>query len=122
MTKPPRRLMSAPAQRIQKVRGSSRNLSTRRCYSDCGSKIKRQARQARQARQGCPVGGGSRRGEIVCAAMAAAGKKRPATRSGKPRARKGVKLKPTELAPAQLKLPEMPAELQALAQQVEADG
>src|ERR1041384_5906912 len=49
-------------------------------------------------------------------------RKRPATKSGKPRARKGVKLKPTELTPQQLRLAEVPPELQALAQQVEADG
>jgi ParB family chromosome partitioning protein len=51
-----------------------------------------------------------------------AARKRPTTKSGKPRARKGVKLKPTELVPAQLKLQEIPAELQSLADQVEADG
>ena len=49
-------------------------------------------------------------------------RKRPATKSGKPRARKGVKLKPTELLPQQLKLTDIPPELQPLAQQVEADG
>jgi ParB family chromosome partitioning protein len=49
-------------------------------------------------------------------------KKRPPTKSGRPRARKGVKLKPTELEPAQLALAERPAELEALAQAVEADG
>jgi ParB family chromosome partitioning protein len=48
--------------------------------------------------------------------------KRPVTKSGRPRARKGVKLKPTELGPAQLVLAERPAELDALARQVEADG
>jgi ParB family chromosome partitioning protein len=48
--------------------------------------------------------------------------KRPVTKSGRPRARKGVKLKPTELAPAQLVLSERPAEVEALARQVEADG
>lgn len=49
-------------------------------------------------------------------------KKRPVTKSGRPRARKGVKLKPTELAPAELALAERPPELDALARQVEADG
>ena len=48
--------------------------------------------------------------------------KRPVTKSGRPRARKGVKLKPTELAPTQLALTERPAEIDALARQVEADG
>ena len=49
-------------------------------------------------------------------------RKRPATKSGKPRARKGVKLKPTELTPPQLRLAEIPAELKTLADQVEAEG
>jgi ParB family transcriptional regulator, chromosome partitioning protein len=49
-------------------------------------------------------------------------KKRPVTKSGRPRARKGVKLRPTELTPPQLALPERPAELEALARTVEADG
>jgi ParB family chromosome partitioning protein len=49
-------------------------------------------------------------------------KKRPVTKSGKPRARKGVKLKPTELLPGQLRLDSVPEELRALAAQVEADG
>jgi ParB family chromosome partitioning protein len=49
-------------------------------------------------------------------------KKRPVTKSGRPRARKGVKLTPTELAPAQLALAERPPELAALASAVEADG
>ena len=52
----------------------------------------------------------------------ATAKKRPVTRSGKPRSRKGVKLKPTELGPSQLRLAEIPAELQELAKQIEADG
>ena len=42
-------------------------------------------------------------------------KKRPVTKSGRPRARKGVKLEPTELAPPQLALAERPPELDALA-------
>lgn len=49
-------------------------------------------------------------------------KKRPVTKSGRPRARKGVKLRPTELLPAQLALAERPPELEGLAQAVEADG
>ena len=48
--------------------------------------------------------------------------KRPVTKSGRPRARKGVKLQPTELGPTQLALAERPAEIDALARQVEADG
>jgi len=44
------------------------------------------------------------------------------TKSGRPRKRKGVKLEPTQLGPAQLALAERPAELDALARQVEADG
>src|SRR4051812_2597212 len=49
-------------------------------------------------------------------------RKRPVTKSGKPRSRKGVKLKPTELGPAQLRLEAIPPELQELADQVAADG
>jgi ParB family chromosome partitioning protein len=49
-------------------------------------------------------------------------KKRPVTKSGKPRARKGVKLEPTELAPADLRIAEPTPELAALASQVEAAG
>src|SRR5512138_2632700 len=49
-------------------------------------------------------------------------KKRPVTKSGRPRARKGVKLEPTELGPRELALTERPAELAALADAVEADG
>jgi ParB family chromosome partitioning protein len=49
-------------------------------------------------------------------------KKRPVTKTGRPRARKGVKLAPTELTPPQLALTERPPELEALARQVEADG
>lgn len=52
----------------------------------------------------------------------AAQRKRPATRTGKPRARKGVKLKPTELGPRDLALAAPPPELSALAAAVEADG
>jgi ParB family chromosome partitioning protein len=49
-------------------------------------------------------------------------RKRPVTKSGRPRARKGVKLKPTELGAGQLRLEAPPPELQALARQVEEDG
>ncbi len=49
-------------------------------------------------------------------------RKRPVTRSGKPRARKGVKLKPTELSPGQLRLEAVPEELSGLAAQIEAAG
>ena len=44
-----------------------------------------------------------------------AGRKRPVTKSGKPRSRKGVKLKPTELTPAELRLTEIPEGLRELA-------
>jgi ParB family chromosome partitioning protein len=44
------------------------------------------------------------------------------TKSGKPRARKGVKLKPTELGPADLRIVDPPEELAALASAVEAAG
>src|SRR5205807_569113 len=49
-------------------------------------------------------------------------RKRPVTKSGKPRARKGVRLKPTELGPPQLRLEAVPEELKELAGQVEAEG
>src|SRR5438270_9296460 len=52
----------------------------------------------------------------------AAPRKRPVTKSGKPRARKGVKLKPTELVPPQLRLEAIPEELKALAGHVESEG
>jgi ParB family transcriptional regulator, chromosome partitioning protein len=52
----------------------------------------------------------------------AARKKRPVTKSGRPRARKGVKLEPTGLTPPQLALVERPAEIEDLAKAVEADG
>ncbi|ACL63791.1 ParB domain protein nuclease [Anaeromyxobacter dehalogenans 2CP-1] len=54
--------------------------------------------------------------------MAATKKKRPVTKTGRPRARKGVTLKPTELGAQQVALAERPPELEALAQAVEADG
>jgi ParB family chromosome partitioning protein len=49
-------------------------------------------------------------------------KKRPVTKSGRPRARKGVKLKPTELGATELTMAERPKELVALMAEVEADG
>src|SRR5438477_7760825 len=49
-------------------------------------------------------------------------RKRPVTKSGRPRARKGVKLKPTELGPTQLRLEAPSDDVQALARQVEEDG
>jgi ParB family chromosome partitioning protein len=49
-------------------------------------------------------------------------KKRPVTKSGRPRARKGVRLAPTELAPAELRLADPPPEVAALARDVEAAG
>src|SRR5256886_3734578 len=49
-------------------------------------------------------------------------RKRPMTKSGKPRARKGVKLKPTELLPGDLRLAEIPEGLRVLAAAVEAEG
>jgi ParB family transcriptional regulator, chromosome partitioning protein len=52
----------------------------------------------------------------------ATARKRPVTKTGKPRARKGVKLKPTDLMAQQLRLDTVPAELKTLADQVEADG
>ena len=49
-------------------------------------------------------------------------KKRPVTKTGKPRARKGVKLKPTELGAAELKVETLDGTAADLARQVEADG
>jgi ParB family transcriptional regulator, chromosome partitioning protein len=49
-------------------------------------------------------------------------KKRPATKSGKPRARKGVKLKPTDLLPTQLALAEIPEALRPIAAAVTDQG
>src|SRR5438874_2376546 len=51
-----------------------------------------------------------------------AARKRPVTKSGKPRARKGVKLKPTELLPGDSRLAEIPEGLRDLAAAVEAEG
>jgi ParB family chromosome partitioning protein len=44
------------------------------------------------------------------------------TKSGKPRSRKGVKLKPTDLTPTQLRLDAIPPEMQELVAAVEQDG
>src|SRR5581483_10050724 len=49
-------------------------------------------------------------------------KKRPVTKSGKPRARKGVKLKPTELGATELKVENLEGAAAELARQVDADG
>ena len=49
-------------------------------------------------------------------------KERPVTKSGKPRARKGVKLRPTELSPADLRIADPSPELAALSRDVEAAG
>jgi len=49
-------------------------------------------------------------------------RKRPPTKTGRPRARKGVKLKPTELSARDLVLSERPPEVAALAERIEADG
>jgi ParB family chromosome partitioning protein len=49
-------------------------------------------------------------------------KKRPVTKSGRPRKRKGVKLEPTGLGPRDLRLGESPPELAELIRQVAEDG
>jgi ParB family chromosome partitioning protein len=49
-------------------------------------------------------------------------KRRPVTKTGKPRARKGVKVKPTELRPAELALTDLPPAIDALIGQIKADG
>ena len=49
-------------------------------------------------------------------------KSRPVTKSGKPRARKGVKLKPTELSAQELRVETPDAAIQALSADVEKDG
>ena len=51
-----------------------------------------------------------------------AAKKRPATRSGRPRKRRGVKLQPTTLGPTDLRIAEPSPELAGLARAIEADG
>src|SRR5256885_12488539 len=52
----------------------------------------------------------------------AAPKKRPVTKSGKPRARKGVKLKPTELGPTDLVVTDPSGPAAELAARVTGDG
>ncbi len=52
----------------------------------------------------------------------AAKKKRPVTKTGRPRARKGVTLKPTELGPRELLVRDTPAELSGLVGDIEAAG
>jgi ParB family chromosome partitioning protein len=49
-------------------------------------------------------------------------KKRPVTKTGKPRARKGVKLKPTELGPKELKVDQPEGATAELAAHIESDG
>ncbi|HET6922056.1 MAG TPA: ParB/RepB/Spo0J family partition protein [Anaeromyxobacteraceae bacterium] len=49
-------------------------------------------------------------------------RKRPVTRSGRPRRRKGVKIQPTSLGAGDLRLAEPPPEVAALARAVEQDG
>lgn len=49
-------------------------------------------------------------------------KKRPLTKKGTPRARKGVKIKPTTLTASQLLTSEPTAEVQTLAEQIAGDG
>ena len=49
-------------------------------------------------------------------------RKRPVTKSGKPRKRKGVKLTPTELGPRELAVSAPDARVQALVDQVASDG
>ncbi len=49
-------------------------------------------------------------------------KKRPATKSGKPRARRGIKIKPTDLGPKDLRVSVAPGPIATLAAEVEADG
>ena len=49
-------------------------------------------------------------------------RKRPVTKSGRPRKRKGVKIEPTSLGAGDLRLAEPPPEVAALARAVEQDG
>ncbi len=49
-------------------------------------------------------------------------KKRPLTKKGTPRARKGVKIKPTTLTAAELSATDPPAEVRELARQIADDG
>jgi ParB family transcriptional regulator, chromosome partitioning protein len=51
-----------------------------------------------------------------------AAKKRPATQSGRPRKRRGVKLQPTSLGATDLRLVELPPEVAELSRAIEADG
>src|SRR5512137_2648693 len=51
-----------------------------------------------------------------------AARKRPATKSGRPRKRRGVKLQPTSLGPADLRLVDPSPELAELSRAIEADG
>ncbi len=51
-----------------------------------------------------------------------AAKKRPATKSGRPRKRKGVKLEPTTLGPSDLRLSDPPPAVAELSRAIEADG
>jgi ParB family transcriptional regulator, chromosome partitioning protein len=61
-------------------------------------------------------------GPVRCRLPRMATSKRPVTRSGRPRKRKGVKLEPTSLGAADLRLAEPPPEVAALARAVEQDG
>jgi len=49
-------------------------------------------------------------------------KKRPVTKSGRPRKRKGVDIEPTQLAPKELRLDPPPPEVAELARAIEDDG
>ena len=51
-----------------------------------------------------------------------AARKRPATKSGRPRKRRGVKLQPTSLGATDLRLTELPPEVVELSRAIEADG
>src|SRR5512136_1235401 len=51
-----------------------------------------------------------------------AARKRPVTKSGRPRKRRGVKLQPTSLGPAELRLDDPPPEVAALARAIADDG
>src|SRR5437660_5993640 len=85
--------MSAPVQRIQYTRGNPRRSIMGGPYN-----------------------------VLYAAAVMAAERKRPVTKSGKPRSRKGVKLKPTGLIPTELRLAETPPELQELSAAIEKEG
>jgi ParB family chromosome partitioning protein len=61
-------------------------------------------------------------GPVRCRLPRMATRKRPVTRSGRPRKRKGVKLEPTSLGAGDLRLAEPPPEVAALARAVEQDG